>query len=230
MKPEFYKHVELDSEIEELKSLLNEHNIAYEVSSAEVIIDKAIIGEGLFAKYTVKLHPHDFEKVNKLLRDHADNIEVSIDDFPHLRDLSNDELIDILVYPKDWSIESGAVAKKILDSRSCHISDQEIKNLRERSFAKQRTGKSVSFGAQVFYFLSIVFFGFYASALFFVAGVAMGYYYSYGKATDPEGQKYYVYDEPARRIGKFILYGGLGCLFLQIYLLDKFELFDIYIF
>jgi len=217
MKTVFYKHIELDSELEEIKMIFDENNIVYEISSSGAILDETIVGNGLFSKYTLKILPEDFTKANELISINASKKDINIEDFAYLKELTDDELMDILQNPQEWTSETEVVAKKLLSNRGVEVSDEKIARLRNEKNSELRKGKSVSILEQLLYFLSIAF-GFYFSVFFFIAGIAMGFYYYRGKATDNNGEKYFVYDERARTIGKFILYGGILCLCLQIFI------------
>lgn len=226
MQTEFYKHIEQEAEMQEIEALLKENRITYKLSSAKPILDSVIVGEGLFPKYTLKLLPGDFERVNQLLRSHYEQKAFEISDYPQLSELTNEELLEILQKPEEWSIESEIVARKILQSRDYPIEDAYIKVLRDEHLAETRRGKRVSPYFQLLYLLA-VFLGFYISILFLVPAVGMGYYYAYGKATDPHGKRYFVYDERARNIGKLILYGGIIIFLVQIYLLYVLDIFGV---
>lgn len=219
MNFEFYKHIELDSEVEIIKNLLKGHDIPYELSSPNALLDSSIVGQGLFARHTLKLRLQDFEKVNRLIRNQIDEKNIDIDDFEHLQALNQDELVDILSNPSEWSIESVIAAKKILQSRDYSISDNEVEVLKNEHFDELQKGKSVSTSLQLLSLFAIIL-GFFGSVIFTIGGIAMGYYYSYGKKVDSEGQKYFVYNDKARLIGKFIFYLGIILICVQLYFFE----------
>jgi hypothetical protein len=226
MQTEFYRHIEQEAEMQEIEALLKENGITYEVSSAEALLDSVIVGEGLFPKYTLKLLPGDFEKVKNLIRTHYEQKDFKISDYPQLSQLDNSELIEILQKPEEWSIESEIVARKILQSRDYPIDEEEIKALREEHLSESRKGKRVSPFAQLLYLLAFVA-GYYIHIVFMLIGIGMGFYYAYGKATDPRGQKYFLYDKRARWIGKILLYGGMIIFFVQSYFLYLGDIFGV---
>lgn len=224
MQTAFYRHIEQEAEMQEIEALLKENDITYEVSSAEALLDSVIVGEGLFPKYTLKLLPGEFERVNELIRTHFEQKDFKISDYPQLSQLDNAELLEILQKPEEWSIESGIVARKILRSRDYQIDEEEIKTLREEHLSESRKGKKVFPFAQLLYLLAFVA-GFYIHIVFMLIGIGMGFYYTYGKATDPRGQKYLLYDQRARLIGKVLLYGGMILFLVQIYRLYVVDIF-----
>lgn len=217
-KTAFYRHIELDSELEEIKALFEANDIVYEVSSADVILDKVIVGNGMFSKYTLKILPTDFKRADTIISQHNSQKDINVEDFPHLTELTNEELYNILEKPKEWSSEAEVVAKKILQSRGVSVTQEDINQIRDQKIAKIRAGKSVPLYIQLMYFLSIAA-GFYFGMIFIIAGIGMGYYYAYGTSIDSHGEKYFVYDEKARQIGMYILYGGLICLVVHVIIL-----------
>ncbi len=222
MKAEFYKHIELDSDLEEIISLFKSNEIYYEVSSAGSIVDETIIGSRMFAKYTLKILPDDFKKANKLISESLESKELRIEDFKYLEDLDNNELLGIVENPGEWSIEAEIVARKILAKRGVQIDEQEIKNKREIKRLEFEKGKSVSTMIQLLYLVLIIL-GFYRSIILIIAGIGMGYYYSYGTRINEEGKKFYVYDEKARVNGKIILYIGVICFLVNLYFLFRID-------
>lgn len=224
MKTEYFRNIEFDSELEELTSILEKNNIYYEVSSAETIIDEVIVGSAMFAKYTLKLLPKDFSVANEYIKQEAIAKEIRIEDFNHLTALSDDELFEILKNPEEWSVEAEIVARKILSLRNVIINEEDISSHKQKKAFERKKGKSVSFKIQLLYFLCIVI-GFYIGIIFMIAGLGMGYYYSYGTITDSLGNKQYIYDEKARHYGKLILWGGIICFIIQLYLLFNIDIF-----
>ena len=217
MKFEFYKHVEQEAELEELKEILTANNLYYEISTPKILIDSSIVGHTLVPKYTIKLLPADFEEANEVIHK-AYKASLKIEDFPHLAELSNTELRAILTNSSDWSMESEIIARKLLESRNIELSEDEIISLKEMNNESVRQGKKVPVGLQFAYFIAIQF-GFYFGIIFFIAGIVMGAYYSFGKTTDKHGIKHFVYDKRARLGGHFILYGGIIALVIQLILI-----------
>jgi len=217
---EFYRNFELESEMEKVKNLFDQHSIEFEATSVETIIDEVFVGKGMIPKFTIKLKTQDFKRASEILKKQAENEMDLYGGFEHLNELTDEELTEIVLKPYEWSIESEIAAKKILKARGVEISEQEIKDHKfnfQREFFK---GKSVHIGIQLAYFVAIIL-GFYIHIVFIIAGLGMGYYYAYGKTTDREGNRYYLYDKRAREIGKFIFVGGIIAFVIQLYLLYR---------
>ena len=156
MNLEFYKHIELDSDLKEIEALLKANDIIYEVSSASPIIDSVIVGNGMFAKYTLKLMPSDFEKANALLKKLTEEKSIPIEDYKHLTALTNDELVEIIANPEEWSLESESVAKKILQSRDYTVSEKKIQQLRKAHAIEVKKRESTPIVTQLIYVLLIM--------------------------------------------------------------------------
>ena len=216
----FYKHVESDEEIQFLKELFDENDILYEISTATELIDNTIVGKGLFSKYTLKLLPGDFAKANELIKSQNETRDIDIEDFRHLKDLTNEELIEILKFPEEWTSESEIVAWKILRSRNHEISKEEIQLFKNKQEEILNKGKQVPIWIQAAYFGSIVI-GVYLHIILVMAGIGMGYYYAYGTEISRDGKKRYVYDVNARSGGKIILFTGIIAIIIQIVFLFK---------
>ncbi len=218
MKLEFYKHIEQKSELDAIVKLLKSNNIPYEVSSAASIIDASIVGTVNMPKFTLKLHPSDFQEANHIIKDSINVSEIDINDYQHLKLLDNDELFEILRKPEEWTVEAELAARKILEHRNVRVSQEELEQEREALRIKNRKGKSVPFGIQVAYFISIIM-GFIFGIIFLIAGISMGYYYAFGKTVDENGNKQFIYDKKAREGGKLMLvFAGLCFLILCIFL------------
>ena len=218
MKLAFYKHIELDSEKEEIIRLLQDHDIPYEISTPEVLIDKVIVGDGNFANYTLKLLPQDFEKTNALLKEIALQQDVNLDDYKHLMDLKSDELLNILIHPSDWSIESVIAAEKILKTRGVPVDHVEIEKSRNQNLARLREGKDVHYAIQGIYFVLIVL-GFVTSIVFTLVSIGAGFYYTTSKSTDYTGKSFYSYDSSSRQVGQYLIYIGIVAGVIQLLLL-----------
>lgn len=156
MTLQFYKHIELDTDLKEIESVLKANNMQYEVSSAGPIIDSVIVGNGMFAKYTLKLMPSDFEKANALLKQLTEEKSIQIEDYKHLTALTNDELLEILAKPEEWSLESESVAKKILQSRDYTVTDTALQQLRKAHAIEVKKRESTPIVTQLIYVLLIL--------------------------------------------------------------------------
>jgi len=58
--------------------------------------------------------------------------------------------------------------------------------------------------------------GMYFNIVFVIAGIAMGYYYAYGKSVDINGESYFDYNEKVKQRGSLILFADCVVLLIQI--------------
>lgn len=194
--------------------MLEEHGIPYLATGAEAVIDEAIVGSGLMPKVVLKLRPEDFSKINAII---AEQIASGAENFSdhYLQAFSDEELKDIFAHPDEWSVEDFNIAKVVLRQRGVSITDTTIQALREERLTEIRAGKKGSYFWMSLYFVGIIV-GAYFGVMYIIAGIGMGYYYAYGKSTDPDGVRYFVYDAQTRTYGKVILYGGSLLFFAEL--------------
>jgi len=216
---EYYRSFESKENAKAFTEFLTENEVEFLVDSPEVLIDKSIVGTGFLPKITLKIKSQDFEKVNELIAAQVEDTDIAAEG-DYLNELNNEELIDILKNPDEWSIEDGIVAKKILAERGITYSDTEISTFKNDKLQQIRVGKKASPLTLILYFLCILV-GFYIGIFFTLAGIGMGYYYGYGTSTDINGKKYFAYDKETQRYGKIILYVGLVGFIVQLFLLYR---------
>lgn len=210
-----YRSFHSTEEAKIFAELLVEHEIPYSAETSDTLIDKAIVGTGLIPKVVIKIAAKDFKKVNALLDEQLSAMNEAEIEGHYLNQLEDKELAEILRRPDEWSVEDVRVAQVILKQRDIHFTDEEIKSLRKERLAVIREGKKGSIGWMVFYFIAIIS-GLFVSPIFTVAGIGMGYYYSYSKSVDPDGYKYFNFEPQTRKYGEWILYGGIGLLIIEI--------------
>ncbi|MEO1517176.1 MAG: hypothetical protein AAFV95_19280 [Bacteroidota bacterium] len=218
---EFYRNFMNVEEAENFAQLLDKHDISYRMESTGTVIDSAIVGRGLVPKAILKVLRGDFKKVNQLLAQQVQDVTYEEIGDHYLTQLDTEELKDIFNKQDEWSAEDVAIARIILNKRGVSISPDESERLRKERFEEIRKGKEASNSWVILYSLGIIF-GLFTSWIFVVAGVGMGYYYAYGKSTDPDGNRYFVFRERTRLIGTVMLYGGITLLLIQIFFFGGF--------
>lgn len=95
------------------------------------------------------------------------------------------------------------------------IKEEELEALAEKRFEEVRKGKAGSKLWMGIYLLGMVI-GLFTNIVFIVAGIGMFYYYGYGKSVDPDGNKYFIYEESTRSIGKVLFFVGIGLVAAEI--------------
>ena len=222
---EFYKSFHSVEKAKDFVALLQSHNLPYKADTARALIDETIVGTGLMPKVVIKLLPNDFKTVNELIK--KEIVEADYREFGdhYLNQLDDEELLAIFEKQDEWSVEDIHVAQIILRNRGIKMDDVDVKILREVRLAKIRKGKEGNKVSMAIYFVGILL-GLVTFWVFAIAGIGMGYYYSYGKTVDPDGKSYYIFEPNTRRIGKFILYGGLVALIAEVIVLGYLRYFN----
>jgi len=178
-------------------SILKENNIPYEFASIKQTVDRVIAGGGPAYLYEIKIPGNQFNRANRLLREH---IQVNLDEVDpdyYLFKFEDFELVEILRLPDEWGRLDYAIARKILESRGITYTNDELEALwknRIETLAKpEKDGQSWVYAG---YFLS-VFGGFF--------GVLVGLVLIQSTKTLPDGRKVHTYDEDTRKQGKTIV-------------------------
>lgn len=203
-----YRNFHSKDEAMAFAELLEDHSIPYVLEGSSTVIDKAIVGEGFIPKVFLKILTTDFKKINSILEENFKNISYSDIDDHYLTQLDNDELKELFEKPDEWSVEDVSIARVILQQRDIIIDESEIKASRNKRLAEIWKGKKGTSIWMILYSLGIVF-GLFFSLIFVVAGIGMGYYYAYGKSIDPDGRKYFAFDNSTRNYGTIMFYGGI---------------------
>ncbi len=127
------------------------------------------------------------------------------------------ELKNILVNNGDWSIEAEIAAKKILEKRGVEIDMDDILEKQALLEAKDKSGKRAHFGIQLAYFVAIIV-GFFFNLIFTIAGIAMAFYYAFGKRVSKDGERHYIYDRVSRNGGMYMILVGILVILSFIYI------------
>ena len=123
-----------------------------------------------------------------------------------LADFSHKELREVVTKSDEWNEETVQTAERMLRERGIEITDvekAEMEYQRINEIRKPRTGDPVW---MTFAFLSILAGG--------IPGILIGMGYRYLKDRDPEGRRYYIYDDHTRWWGGLIMIAGIASLVL----------------
>jgi hypothetical protein len=137
----------------------------------------------------------------------------------YLNDFETEELKGIFEKPEDWTTEDAGISRIILRERGVEMSTKDIKAKKQARLEEIRKGQRGNRLSMALYAFGISF-GLILNLFLLIAGIGMAYYYSFGKATDMVGQKYFVYDTQTRKNGKIILYVGGAILVIELILLQ----------
>lgn len=196
-----YRDVFEPSELAEFTQLLNSRGIEFITEdfddSLGSIYGNSPMGKGT----TIKIRETDFPKVNALLNAEAANLLDTVDKDYHLFGFSDEELLEIVAKPDEWSAFDYQVAKSILTSRGVALGEEkldQLKNERLEELAKPEKVES---------FLIIT--GYVLSLLGGFLGFFIGWHLARAKKVLPNGQRIFIYNIGDRKHGYRILFLGL---------------------
>ena len=212
---ETYRSFLNEEEAKDFTNFLREHDVPFSLESSGTVIDSVFVGDGLVPKVVLKIPVDDFKKVRDLITEQIRSLSAEELENHYLNELDDDELREIIEKPDEWTVENIAVAKVLLEQRGVVIPEEELLEIELQRNQALEQGQEGDRGAMILYglgiFAGLFFFLWYSPAgvdLCF-AGIGMALYYAYGKDTDLDGNKRYIYDARTRILGKLILYGGI---------------------
>lgn len=198
---EFFRDFFVLDQAEFVVNLLKSATIPYKLEKSQTVIDEAIVGNTLTPKFVLRLPPVFFEKANDLIRSNTQISDAYLEEH-YLDQLDENELIEILEKPDEWSIEDGLVAQRILANRGKEISEEEIQQMQEERRTLLRTGRSESRGKILSFYLLSLAVSFFFSAFYVLAGLGLSWYYWKDTNVDATGYKYFSFDESTRKFGQ----------------------------
>jgi len=200
----FFTEDEAASVIEPLK----ENGIDYQLERSKELLDRAFIGDNLEKKVFLKIKSSDFSKANEILNARIlQNITALEKDY-YLFSFTNDELVEILRRPDEWSRQDFLIARKILGERGQYINEEMIKDLRskrinELSREESEPTLTIIAGYILALFLSLV-------------GLFFGLAFLTAKKNIPNGKKVFTYSRNTRKHGRNIVILSAVSLFLLV--------------
>src|SRR5690554_4395036 len=192
----------------ELISTLKDNGLNVQIEDASPSVDLTFSGNTLQNEIRVKVKQIDFETANQILEKKAKQL---IDKFPddhYLYEFTDDELIEIIEKPDEWSKEDYLLSQKILKDKGLEINKDKVEELRQKRIDDLRKPEKVHTGWIIFGFISTLFGG--------LLGIFIGWFYLTFKKTDPTGQRFYAYDQKTRIRGQQIFWLGLISLIIWI--------------
>lgn len=180
---------------------LNKHEIEWELSDNSPAVDLTFTGNALQNQVQLKLRPEDFERARKVLEVEARDLIGQVDEEHYLYGFSDDELMNIVTEPDEWSAFDYELAQRILSDRGKSITPEEILALKEqRQKELAQPEEKQTDWIYVGYFFAI------AGGLI---GLMIGWYLWSFKKTLPNGQRIHAYHEVDRLHGRRMFFIGL---------------------
>ncbi|HEX6170030.1 MAG TPA: hypothetical protein VFZ33_10070 [Chitinophagaceae bacterium] len=185
-----------------------ENGIDYRLDRSKELLDRAFIGENLEKKFFLKIRSSDFTKANQVLDARIlQNITALEKDY-YLFSFTNDELIEILRKPDEWSRQDFLIARKILDERGEHISEDVINDLKSKRI--NELGREES--EPIFSIMA----GYILALLVGIVGLFFGLAFMTAKKNIPNGKKVFTYSRSTRKHGRNIVIISAVSLFILL--------------
>ncbi|HEV8272206.1 MAG TPA: hypothetical protein VGQ04_12935 [Chitinophagaceae bacterium] len=200
----FFTEDEATSVIDPLK----ENGIDYQLERSKELLDRAFIGDNLEKKIFLKIRSSDFLKANEILDARIlQNITALEKDY-YLFSFTNDELIEILRKPDEWSRQDFLIARKILEERGQHINEEVIKDLKSKRINElSREESEPTFTIITGYILALI---------FSIVGLFFGLTFLTAKKNIPNGKKVFTYSSNTRKHGRNIVILSAVSLFFLV--------------
>ncbi|MBO9201798.1 MULTISPECIES: hypothetical protein [Niastella] len=196
-----YEQFFTPEQAEPVLGVLKDNNIPFEFTSLSKAVDQLISGGGPDYAYEIKIPANQFETVNRLLRENIKINLTEIDPDYYLFAFDDKELIDVLKHPDEWGRLDFAIAREILETRGIQFSAEELDAFWNTKMEKlAQPSKAGNLG---------VWGGYTVSVLVCFIAVITGLVYWKSTKTLPNGNRYFVYDEETRKLGKNMFYLSL---------------------
>lgn len=188
--------------------ILEKNKIYYRLEKSNAANDVVFAGNTLDTELHLKIKPEDMESTEKILEEVTEvNIEKLDKDY-YLFSFQDDELMDILRKPDEWSMNDYLWAQEILKQRGKEVDQSRLdewkKNRLEFLARPDQVKGNYIFNSYLFCVLG----GF--------IGFFMGRHLKKFRKLLPNGQKVFAFDEPTRLTGQKI--ERTGIIFMLLYL------------
>jgi hypothetical protein len=179
--------------------VLDDCNIDYKVDNPQSISNDVLSSaygvqvaeDALQFKYMLMVAEDDFERAQTELRSHIAEYfrNAGSEDNSLLNDFSDDELLDVIKKPDEWSVEDIAVAQALLEKRGKHVSNEVVDAYRQKRLEEVRKPK---FGGYVTIIIGYLFAFLGGIIGIFLAASLLG------KKRIFNGEKVNIYDKATR--------------------------------
>jgi hypothetical protein len=211
-------------EAEPILQLLKEKGVDYRTNNYNSNIGSTFASTNNPNQIELKLLPDQFVLVDNILEQEAKNTIDSLPKDYYLFGFNDDELIEVLEKPFEWTKEDYLLSQQLLAKRGKAISQESLDDLREKYLDELRKPeKSNMLWNIVGYMSSIggttlaIFTGWQVSGLILRVGICIvgslglfiGWHLMYAKKVLPNGEYFFVYDSKSRFTGRIMFYLGI---------------------
>ncbi|TAE48947.1 MAG: hypothetical protein EAZ89_14700 [Bacteroidetes bacterium] len=193
-----------ESDAAELIGWLEANEIPFITEAESSGLDDTFTPGGeLSRSFVVKLLPEDFEKARELLAEDAEE-EVATEPDPtdhYLHEFTDEELLEVLHKPDEWTPYDYALAHKLLKERGTEVSEAELETFRQARMAQLVQPEKDNPGWIVM--------GYVIALLVPLIGPLLGWYMITLRKTLPDGKRVFAYSAATRKQGERIFVLGL---------------------
>jgi len=195
-----------------MADILGNNGIVYTLDEAPAVYNPSIVNQAdLLKEYELKIDSSDFTRANQLIADYEKSFINDVEPDYYLFSFTDEELMEILTRPDEWSTFDHELAKKLLNERGIVIDNAAEKRLNEKRLEELKQPEP----SQSTY----IYLGYLFALVGGVLGFFIGWHLQNSKKTLPNGEQIYSFLEQDRKQGKriFILsiIGLIGAFYLR---------------
>ncbi len=190
---------------------LKEERIPHQIEDSSPTFDVSFSNNEFEKEVHIKLRGSDFQKVEALLV--SEESEISIDDLPedyYLLEFTNQELMEILIKPDEWSLTDYNLSQKILKSRGKEVDQELLETLRKKRNQELAEPEN---SAKTWIYAGYIF-----AILGGLLGIFIGWHLMTFKKTLPDGSRAWGYVKSNRKDGRLILIIGLISTSINVFI------------
>src|ERR1044071_5103671 len=187
----------VEEDANSMVNLLSQKGIDCKIERSKPIIDKIIIGDEIEPSFLLKIPGDEFNRAHEIINEEVGESISKLDADYYLFSFSNEELMEIIRKPDEWSDQDFVIAQKILTDRGHSFSQNQIQTIKaERMEELKKPAKEEIWSILLGYFLSII---------VCIGGLFYGLFLVTGKKLLPDGTKVFTYEKRARIHGRIII-------------------------
>ena len=194
-----------------LVEMLKNNEIEYEISADKPAEDILFAGNTMPDELLLSIKEEDFDKATDLLKEIIVVNAESLEKDYYLFEFSDEELLDLLKKPDEWSLNDYHWASEILKQRGKEVDPGTIEKWQNARIEDLSKTEAVTLKYLILAWFFCITGGF--------IGIFMGRHLSAYMKTLPNGQKIYAFSKKDRKTGYVISIAGVICLVLWVVLL-----------
>lgn len=203
-----FKRFSSEGEAKQIALFLKRNDVEIQLTLSAPNVDLSFSGDTSQNQYELRISSNDFDRARLLLEKEADiNLE-DVDENHYLYDFTNNELLEILEKPDEWSELDVVLARKLLSSRGKYITDEEVKQLRQGRVENLAKPEKVDW-----FWIAV---GYCTALMGGLLGMTIGYFIWNQRKVLPNGAKVHTYANDDREHGKWMFLVGCSVLILSL--------------